>query len=187
MEAQPTAGAVVVGRDAERRAIDAWLDANRPASLLISGEAGIGKSTLWSYAVERAAERGDRVLAWRASSAERELAFAALSALFDEPTLVPLLDRVPDPRRQALETAIGRVSPGLHRPEPSLVGLAVADVLRILSAEGPVVVAVDDVQWTDRASEQALAFAARRLRTEPVGFVLARRTGPGEAVETGRS
>ncbi len=187
MEAQPTAGAVVVGRDAERRAIDAWLVANRPASLLISGEAGIGKSTLWSYAVERAAERGDRVLAWRASSAERELAFAALSALFDEPTLVPLLDRVPDPRRQALETAIGRVSPGPHRPEPSLVGLAVADVLRILSAEGPVVVAIDDVQWTDRASEQALAFAARRLRSEPVGFVLARRTGPGEAVETGRS
>lgn len=187
MEAQPSAGALVVGRDAERRAIDAWLDAARPASLLISGEAGIGKSTLWSYAVERAADRGDRVLAWRASNAERELAFAALTALFDEPMIVPLLDRLPEPRRLALETAIGRIGPGIHRPEPSLVGLAVADVLRILSAEGPVVVAVDDVQWADRASEQALAFAARRLRTEPVGFVVARRTGPREAVETSRT
>ncbi|HEV7200504.1 MAG TPA: AAA family ATPase [Candidatus Limnocylindria bacterium] len=184
MEAQPSAGAVVVGRDAERRAIDAWLEAGRPASLLINGEAGIGKSTLWAYAADRAADRGDRVLAWRASNAEHELAFAALTALFDEPMVVPLLDRLPDPRRRALETAIGRVSPDLDRPEPSLVGLAVADVLRILSAEGPVVVAIDDVQWTDAASAEALAFAARRLRTEPVGFVLALRTGPdvsGEA------
>jgi DNA-binding CsgD family transcriptional regulator/tetratricopeptide (TPR) repeat protein len=183
MEARSTAEVGVVGRDAERRAIDAWLDAARPASLLINGEAGIGKSTLWSYAVDRAAERGDRVLAWRASSAERELAFAALTALFDVPMIVPFLDRVPDPRRRALETAIGRASSGVHRPEPSLVGLAVADVLRILSADGAVVVAIDDVQWTDAASEQALAFAARRLRTEPVGFVLARRLVPGEPGE----
>jgi len=174
-------GALVVGREAERKAIDAWLDADRPASLLIDGEAGIGKSTLWSYAVDRAAERGDRVLAWQASIAERELAFAALTELFDVPGVISLLDRVPDPRRRALETAIGRAGPEQHRPEPSLVGLAVADVLQILASERPVMVAIDDVQWTDPASEQALAFAARRVRTEPVGFLLARRTGAPES------
>ncbi|HEY7738215.1 MAG TPA: AAA family ATPase [Candidatus Limnocylindria bacterium] len=189
MAAQPSTEAVVVGRDTERAAIDAWLEADRPASLLINGEAGIGKSTLWSYAIDRAADRGDRVLAWRASSAEHELAFAALTALVDQSSLGPLVDQLAEPRRVALETAIGRIGPGSHRPEPSLVGLAVTDVLRVLSADGPVLVAVDDVQWTDRASEQALAFAARRLRTEPIGFVLARRTGggTGETGETGRS
>lgn len=169
----------LVGREAEREAIERWLDGGRPASLLIDGEAGIGKSTLWSFAVERATARGDLVLPWRASIAERGLAFAVLNALFDRPEVGAALDVLPDPRRRALETALGRAAPTSDAPEPALVGLAVADLLKTLARRGPLVVAIDDLQWSDPPSEAALAFAARRLRAEPVAFVLARRTAGG--------
>lgn len=91
-------GAQVVGRESERETIARWLDSERPGSLLIDGEAGIGKSTLWSYAGERASERGDLVVAWRASIAERDLAFAALNALFDAPAVVGVVERLADLR-----------------------------------------------------------------------------------------
>lgn len=174
-------GIQVVGRDTERELIAHWLDGDRPASLLIDGEAGIGKSTLWSYAVEQATERGDLVLPWRASIAERSLAYAALSALFDRPPVAAVLAHLADPRRRALETALGRVAPAAAPPEPSLVGMAVADALGALVGSGPLAIAIDDVQWSDQPSEAALAFAARRMRAEPVGFVLARRTGGSAA------
>ena len=66
-----------------------------------------------------------------------------------------------------------------------LAGLAVADILRMLAAERPLVVAVDDIQWADRASQDALAFAARRLPAEAVAIVLARRTEAGAAAGAG--
>jgi DNA-binding CsgD family transcriptional regulator len=178
-------GALVVGREAEREAIERWLDAGRPSSLLIAGEAGIGKTTLWAHAVDWSRARGDRVLSWRASIAERGLAFAMLTALFDGPALGSVLASLADPRRHALETALARVEPGPRPPEPGLLGLAVADALRVLASDRPLVVAIDDVQWADTASVDALAFAARRLGTAPVGLVLARRTGPGEAEGSG--
>ena len=170
-------GSQVVGRETEREVIEHWLNGERPASLLIDGEAGIGKSTLWSYAVEQAMERGDLVLLWRASIAEHSLAYAALNALLDQPIVTGILAQLADPRRRALQTALGRVAPASSPPEPSLVGMAVTDVFGALADSGPLVVAVDDVQWSDQASEAALAFAARRLRAERVGFVLARRSG----------
>jgi DNA-binding CsgD family transcriptional regulator len=177
----------IIGREAEREAIERWLDGERPASLLIDGEAGIGKSTLWSHAVERAIERGDRVLAWRASTAERELAFAALSALFDEPSIADVCEQLPDPRRKALQAAIGLIEPEPGPSDPSLVGMAVADTLRAMAGQQPLVVAIDDVQWSDGASEAALAFAMRRLRSEPVGLLLARRTGKSERPAEGQT
>ena len=142
----------------------------------LEGVAGIGKTTLWSCAVDLAAARGDRLMVWRASTAERDIAFAVLTALFDVPSVIAVLAGLPDPRRRALEVALGRADPAPRSPEPGLVGLAVADVLRLLAARGPVLVAIDDIQWMDRASEDALAFAVRRLAAEPVGLVLARRT-----------
>ncbi|HKD97329.1 MAG TPA: ATP-binding protein, partial [Micromonosporaceae bacterium] len=181
----------VVGREAERDAIASWLGADRPALLRIEGEAGIGKSTLWSYAVRVAGERGDRRMVWRASVAERDVAFAVLTALFDVPATIAVLDDLPDPRRRALRVALGRADPVRQPAEPNLVGLAVADVLRRLTVAGPVLVAIDDLQWIDRASEDALAFAFRRLAAEPVGLVLARRTplatDPTSSAEAGSS
>jgi len=174
-------GTIVVGREAERSAIARWLDDARPSCLLIEGEAGIGKSTLWFHAVAVARTRADRVLSWRASVAERDLAFATLTALLDEPAAEAAIDRLSGPRRAAISAAMGRGAAFGAHSDPSLVGLAVADVLRDLGRDRPLVVAIDDIQWADRASEDALAFAARRLRSEPVAVVLARRTGPAQA------
>lgn len=170
----------IVGRETERHAIIDWLDSDRPSSLLIEGEAGIGKSALWSYGVELAMVRGDRVRSWRASIAERGLAFAVLTSLLDEPAVDTAVGHIARPRRLALEVALGRADPGPRAPEPSLVGLAVSDILRLLADERPLVIAIDDFQWADEATADALAFAARRLRTEPVAFILARRTGGAE-------
>src|SRR5690349_6963592 len=133
----------VIGRDSEREAIEQWLDADRPAMLRIEGVAGIGKSTLWSYAVDRARARGDRVLAWRAYSSERDIAFAVLTALFDTDAVIAALDQLPGPRRHGLEVAMARVDPAQRSPEPSLVGLAIADVLRILATSGSLLIGVD--------------------------------------------
>jgi DNA-binding CsgD family transcriptional regulator len=171
----------VIGREADRDAIERWLDAARPGMLRIEGVAGIGKTTLWSFAIDAAAARGRRPMAWRANTAERDIAFAVLTALFDVPGVIAVLDRLPDPRRRALEVALGRAEPVHRSPEPNLVGLAVADVLRTLAAEGPILIGIDDLQWVDRASDAALAFAARRLAAEPVGFVLAQRSEAGRA------
>src|SRR5262245_18697510 len=107
-------------------------------------------------------------MVWRASTAERDIAFAALTALFDVPMVIDVLVDLPDPRRRALEVALGRAEPAQRSPESNLVGLAVADVLRRLAAAGPILIAIDDIQWVDRASENALAFAVRRLVDQPV-------------------
>ncbi len=169
----------VIGRDAERAAIAALLAGPRPVALVIEGEAGIGKTTLWSYALAAALERGDRVLSWRASSAERELAFGALMGLLDTDLDGPFAALSP-PRRRALDVALGRREADRPAPEP-LVGSAVLDVLRGLAARRGLVVGLDDAQWCDPATATALGFAARRLRGERVAFVLSVRTGPSVA------
>ena len=166
----------IIGRDDERASIERALEGPRPLALIVEGEAGIGKTTLWSFALDLARELGDRVLAWRASSAERELAFGALMGLLDglDGRAFDALDK---PRRRALELALGRVEPEGRAPEPGFVGLAVLDLIRALAADGPLVIGIDDVQWCDPATAGALAFAARRLRSEPVAFMLASRIG----------
>jgi DNA-binding CsgD family transcriptional regulator len=173
-------GGSVIGREEEREAIGRWLDAPRPASLLIDGEAGIGKSTLWDDALEQARTRADRVIAWRASVAEREMAFAVLTGLLADPDAERALVSVAEPRRGALEVALGRIPPGDQPVDATLVGLGVGDILCRLAVERPLTVAIDDIQWADRASHEALAFAARRLRDEVVAFIVARRTDARE-------
>jgi DNA-binding CsgD family transcriptional regulator len=169
----------IIGRDPEREVIEALLDRPRPSALVLDGEAGIGKTTLWSFAQRAAAARGDRVFAWRASQAERELAFGGLMGLL-EADLDPLLKLIPPARRRALANALGLTDDGAAAPEPALVGLAVLDVLRGASARMPLMVALDDAQWCDPASAAAIAFAARRLQSEPVAFVFAVRTGTSD-------
>ena len=171
----------IIGRDPEREVIEALLDRPRPSALVLDGEAGIGKTTLWLFAQRAAAARGDQVYAWRASQAERELAFGGLMGLL-EVDLDPLLKLIPPARGRALARALGRTDEGDEAPEPSLVGLAVLDVLRGVSSRMPLMVALDDAQWCDPASAAAIAFAARRLQSEPVAFVFAVRTGTPDPV-----
>lgn len=171
----------IIGRDPEREVIEALLDRPRPSALVLDGEAGIGKTTLWLFAQRAAAVRGDQVFAWRASQAERELAFGGLMGLL-EADLDLLLALIPPARGRALARALGRTDDGDEAPEPSLVGLAMLDVLRGASSRTPLMVALDDAQWCDPASAAAIAFAARRLQSEPVAFVFAVRTATPDPV-----
>jgi DNA-binding CsgD family transcriptional regulator len=141
--------------------------------LVVHGEPGVGKSALVEYLAGRAA--GCQVVRVAGVQSEMELAFAGLHQL-----CVPLLghlERLPRPQRDALRTAFG-ISAG-PPPDRFLVSLAVLGLLSEAAGERPLVAVLDDVQWLDRASVEALGFAARRLGAEPVALVLATRV-PGE-------
>jgi hypothetical protein len=125
--------------------------------LVVRGEPGVGKSVLLDYLAERAS--GCQVVRAAGVESEMGLAFAGLHQL-----LAPVLDRVgqlPGPQRDALRTAFG-VSAG-PVPDRFLVGLAVLGLVSEVAGQRPLVCVVDDEQWLDRASVQALGFVARRL------------------------
>jgi len=169
-------GTAALGRDAELAEVDEFLIRVRAASyaLAVEGEPGIGKTTLWSETLRRARKAGMLVLSCRPAAAEAKLSFSGLSDMFasvgDEP-----LGRLPEPQRNALEVALLRVAPGGPALDPRLVGTAVLSLVRMLSATGGVILAVDDAQWLDAPTSSVLAFAARRLDSEPVGVVCASR------------
>ena len=169
----------VIGRDHELHSIEAFLERinDGPVALVLSGEAGIGKTILWEAGVEQATERYGRVLSHRSVEAEALLSFAGLSDLlapvFDDvaPALAPL-------RRRALEVALLLAEPGNESSDPRAIGLALLDVLRVLAEDSPVVVALDDVQWLDTSSAAVLQIALRRLRDERVGLLATLRKLP---------
>jgi len=140
----------------------------------VRGEAGVGKTALLEYLVDRAV--GFRVARVSGVQSEMELVFAGLHQL-----CLPMLDRLgglPGPQRDALRTAFG-----LHvgaSPDRFFVGLAVLGLLSEVAAERPLLCVVDDAQWLDRASALALAFVARRLSAESVAAVFAVRGPPAE-------
>ena len=180
----------VIGRDAElERTVD-FLDALAAGSsgLVIEGEAGAGKTTLWLAAVEEARERGYRVLETRPVEAEAGLPFAGLGDLVGS-TLDEVLAELPQPQADALRVALLLAPPAGAPLDERAVAVGVLGVLRELADTGPVLVAVDDVQWLDLPSEKVLSFAWRRLRKEPVGLLLAHRLGtdaPAGLVENER-
>jgi DNA-binding CsgD family transcriptional regulator len=171
----------LVGRDDEVAALRAFLDraGDGPAALVLEGEAGIGKTTLWLAAVETARAGSIPVLSSRPAEAEQSFAYAALDDLLAD-ALVDVLPDLPAPRRRALEAALllGETGEGtsIH---PRVIGAAVHSALRLLAERGPFLVAVDDVQWLDFPSAGALVFAMRRLEREPVLTLLARRVETG--------
>src|SRR3954452_10634421 len=156
----------IVGRDVELAAVGELVESGR--ALVLTGEVGIGKTALWSAGVEAAGERGLRVLAAQPASAEIRLSFAALGDLLDGQPLAG----VPAPQRRALEVALLREEPHGAPPEPRAIAAGFLSALRTLT---PLMVAIDDVQWLDAPSADALAFAARRLGGAPVRFLLTRR------------
>jgi DNA-binding CsgD family transcriptional regulator len=172
----------VVGRERELDAIARFLDSAREGAvgLRIDGDVGIGKTTLWKHAVEVSRERSYRVLVSRPVESETQLAFAGLGDLLEDVQTDPLAE-LPEPQRQALEVALLRREVEGPAPHPRAVSLGLLGVVRALSRAGPVVVAVDDVQWLDRQSAGALEFVARRLTDEPIALLLAQRREPGDA------
>ena len=142
--------------------------------LVLGGEPGVGKTALVEYAIESAA--GLRVARVTGVESEMELAFAALQQLCAP--MLDQLDGLPDPQRDALGVAFG-----LHTgaaPDRFLVGLAALSLLSEAAAQQPLFCVIDDAQWLDRASAQALAFVARRLLAEPVAMLFATREPGGE-------
>ena len=149
---------------------------------MLVGGPGVGKTTLWEAALDSCHARGFRVLSARPSGADAQLAFTALIDLLDDVEF-DRLDDLPAPQRRALDSALLRDDPDGPPAEPHAIRLAFLNVLRALTRERPVVLAVDDVQWLDGPSADALAFVARRLDPDQAVFLLARRPGPPGVLE----
>jgi DNA-binding CsgD family transcriptional regulator len=148
------------------------------AALTLEGEAGIGKSTLWLAAVDHARSRGLRVLSARPAEAELGLAHTGLGDLLEN-VLDDVLAHLSAPRRRALEWVVLLDDAPPYEVDPRALGIAVRDAFQVLAEQGPLVVAIDDLQWLDPASVAALAFALRRLDASPVRLLLTRRLVPG--------
>src|SRR6266540_4141308 len=155
----------IIGREPELASLAAFLDTAVDASaaaLLLEGEAGIGKTTLWRAAVEDARDRGYRVLACRPAESEAKLSFAALGDMV-EGVLDEALPVLPEPQRQALEIALLRAEGTSAPPKQRAVSLGVLGVLRALASSAPLLLAIDDAQLRDRSSARVLEFVLRRL------------------------
>jgi len=158
----------LIGREEDLDRVAVFLNGARegPANLLLEGEAGIGKTTLWRAGLEHAVELDLRILEARPAAPERELSFAALgdllSGMHDE------IGGLPEPQRRALRIALLLEEAEREVADRRAVGAALLGLLRRLTKEAPLVVALDDLQWLDSPSSSALQFALRRLDGESV-------------------
>ena len=168
----------VVGRDAELGALHDFVTriSDGASALVLEGEAGMGKTTLWRAGVEAAEAASLCVLRAEPAESETALSFSGLGDLLD-----PVLDEALAPlaagQRSALARALVLEEVEGAPPDAHAAGVALLNALRGLAGTRGVLVAVDDVQWVDAASAGALAYAARRLKAEPVGLLISRRSG----------
>ena len=167
----------MIGRRRELAAIDAFLAraTDGAAGLAIRGPAGIGKTTVWHAGVALAAERGWRVLVARPAGVEASLSFAGLVDLFahvDDADLDPL----PAPQRRALAAALLREDAVNGRIDRRALATATATALHELAHSGPILIAVDDAQWLDAATVNALSYALRRGVDASIGVLCSIRT-----------
>jgi DNA-binding CsgD family transcriptional regulator len=159
-------------REPERAVLDQFVASVRTGegqALVVRGEPGVGKTALLDYLT--AQSQGCRVVYVAGVQSEMELAFAGLHQL-----CAPMLDRLeqlPTPQQDALRTAFG-LSAG-PVPDRFLTALAVLSLLSEVAGDQPLICVIDDEQWLDQASAQALGFTARRLGADPIGLVFAAR------------
>jgi hypothetical protein len=147
--------------------------AGQSGVLVLRGEPGIGKSALLDYTVRAAV--GFTITRAGGVQSEIEVAFAALHQV-----CLPFMDRVdqlPEPQRDAVRIALGLSSGGA--PNRLLVGLAILNLLSDAARGRPLLCVIDDAQWLDRGSAQALAFVARRLEADSVAILFGRRLASG--------
>jgi DNA-binding CsgD family transcriptional regulator len=163
----------LLGRRSECEALDrliAGVRTGHSGVVVLCGEAGLGKTALLEYVSKRAS--GCRIARAAGVESEMELAFAGLHQLCAP--MLGRLDRLPAPQRDALATAFGLMAG--DAPDRFLVGLGALTLLSDAAETQPVVCLVDDAQWLDQASRQAIAFVARRLLAESIALVFATRS-----------
>jgi DNA-binding CsgD family transcriptional regulator len=168
---------LLLGRHTEIEVLDRLLAAvrdGRSGGLVLRGEPGVGKTALLKYAIASAS--GFRVARAVGIESEMELPFAALQQL-SAPSTMNRIERLPDPQRDALRVALG-LSSG-PAPNNFLVGLAVLTLMSEAADERPLLCVIDDAQWLDRASADALAFVTHRLLAESIGMLFATRAASG--------
>jgi DNA-binding CsgD family transcriptional regulator len=167
-----------VGRQAELRQLDAFLDAARSElrALAVVGAAGIGKTSVWAEGVRRAEGAWTRLSA-RPAGAEARLSYAALADLL-APVDEAAFEALPVLQRRALDVALLREEAGEGGLDGHAVGAALLSLLAELAADAPLLLAVDDAQWLDAATSAALRFAVRRLESRPVAVLVSVRTTP---------
>jgi DNA-binding CsgD family transcriptional regulator len=174
----------LVGRDVELARVGRFLDgiAVEPRTLLVEGEPGIGKTTVWGAAILAAESRSMHVLEARAAETEVQLSYATLADLvgaeFEETRRA-----LPPVQQRALAAALLRADTA-EPAQPRTIATAFVGVLASLADSALVVVAIDDVQWLDPASAGALSFAVRRLPAR-IGLLLTRRGDPAEPAPLG--
>jgi DNA-binding CsgD family transcriptional regulator len=178
-------GVSIVGRALELERLDEFVCTPiGGGTLVLVGGPGIGKTTLWEASVQSARTTGVRVLAARSPMVgEAQLPFMGLLDLCDgiAPTELAVLSA---PQRRALETALLRVAPSGAPTSAALIAVGLLGVVQALAARDPVLIAIDDLQWLDPASADALVFLARRIGGARIGFLLSRRDGRAGALET---
>jgi DNA-binding CsgD family transcriptional regulator len=171
---------MLIGRDPEQRLIESLLDDARggaSGALVVRGQAGIGKTAVLEQA---AASSGLRTLRCAGTESEYDLTFAGLEQLLRP--LHELVDRLPDPQASALRSALGVSSERVD--DRLLLGLATLNILAEATEDGPVLCVVDDLQWVDDPSAQAMLFVARRLGAEGIVMLFGVRDDPASWFET---
>ena len=173
----------IVGRENELETVERFTlgAANGPAALVLEGLAGIGKTAIWSEAVAAARMTGATVRTCRCTESDAEWAFAGLGDLLENLSADCTAD-LPEIQQRALAGALLMSDAPAGRSGDRVVAVAVLGVLRALSREGPLLLAIDDIQWLDLSSRKVLSFALRRLREEPVRLLASWRTVPLYAV-----
>src|SRR5262245_8373374 len=172
----------VIGREEELTRLRDFLGAaSHRRALVLTAEPGMGKTTLWEAGIEAARER-QRVLVARPSVADTPASFAGLIDLLDEVDF-GALESLPGPQRRALAVALLRADPLPVPPEPHAIRVGFLHALRTLAVDEPVLVAIDDLQWLDPASADALVFAARRIEGDDIRFLAAKRPAVSTALE----
>ncbi|MEX2546455.1 MAG: AAA family ATPase [Chloroflexota bacterium] len=169
------ADGVTVGRERESVAVAAFVTGrDGPGALILEGEPGIGKTTLWRVGVDDARQHGVRVLTSSPASSETQLSFAGLADILAG-ALGEVADRLPNPQRRALDVALLLAEYSGEVAEQRTVLAGTLSTLRLLADREPVLVAIDDMQWVDEPSAEALAYAIRRLGDARVSVLAARR------------
>ena len=174
-----TASPAICGREDDIAFINGLIDRVRDGgtALVLSGEPGVGKSTLLELAKDRAGALGMHVIRLCGVPSEAHLPFGALHQAIGP--MLKQLSSLPARQRSALQAAFG-LSDGTAAPDIFLIGLATLNLLTASAARKPILLLADDVQWIDQPSHDVLAFISRRLNSDPIVLLMAMRKGSGE-------